>query len=322
VPDRTDPGSGPVTSQPPRPSQTNRGVTAAGLARRDFPAGLDTSTTWIASPQDSRSAFHQRLAEAIESGIDERRAFSGGAIALLVELVTFADGTKAVYKVVHTEAEVHAEVLSSMIGRAIGARVPEVHQVGRREMYMEFMPGRPAVDVVLTLNGQMPYVETWDGLLLGLLDALIDNRDRHVGNWIIADDGTISGIDHTVALIEIGRRGQGAGMVEPGTGALSSPFARRWLLTIDERGMPTWKDNELHPADVDQWLSAVLELQPHFYRRGYAGGWQTVVGRLRAIRHHAKGPQPWLTTPQRQNSPSPIPTARSSRPSRSPRTAR
>jgi hypothetical protein len=87
VPDRTDPGSGPVTSQPSSLSEANRGVTAAGLARRDFPAGLDTSTTWIASPQDSSSAFHQRLAEAIESGIDERRAFSGGAIALLVELV-------------------------------------------------------------------------------------------------------------------------------------------------------------------------------------------------------------------------------------------
>lgn len=320
--DRTSSDSELISSQRPPPSEASRAVTAASLARRNFPAGLDTSDAWIPSLQGSGSAFHQRLAEAIESGIDERRAFAGGSVAVLVELISFADGTEAVRKVVYAEVEVHAEVLSSLVGRAIGARVPAVHQAGRREMYMELMPGIPAVGLLTTLEDELPYVETWDGLLLGVLDAIIDNHDRNVRNWIVADDGTIAGIDHAASLIEVGRPGNVVGTMEPGPGVLTSSFARRWLISIDDHGLPVWKDNVLHPADVDQWLSAVLQIQPHFYRRGYAGEWQTVVGRLRAIRHHAKGPQPWLTAPTRHNSPSQEPTARSSRPSRSPRTAR
>ena len=92
---------------------------------------------------------------------------------------------------------------------------------------------------------------------------------------------------------------------------------------LNDLGQPEWKDNVLHPADVDLWLSSVIPLQMHFLRRGYLGQWQAVVGRFRAIRSHAKGPQSWVAAaPKCLSSPSQEPTARSSRRSRSPRTAR
>jgi hypothetical protein len=222
------------------------------------------------------------------SGIHDRVVLESGGLAKLVEWVKLANGTTAIHKVVNTAEEVHAEVLSSLVGRAIGARVPVVYQAGHCELYMEFMSGVLAVDVLATRDEEQPYISSWDGLLLGALDAAIDNCDRHLGNWLIAEDGSISGIDHALALIDEGEPSTRPGMVEPGEGSIRSPFARRWFIKLNDVGEPQWKDNVLHPADVDLWLSSVIPLQRHFLRRGYLGQWQAVVGRFRAIRSHAK----------------------------------
>ena len=292
------------------------------LARRSFPSGLGPPAAQSAVWQPAPRPFQQRLAEGIGSGIAERVAFPCGAVARLVERVTFANGTQVVHKVVGTGAEVHAEVLASLVGRAVGARVPAVHQDGPCELYMELMPGVPAVDLLRSRDQERPYVETWSGLLLGVLDAVIDNYDRTANNWIIADDSTIAGIDHAASFTDPGRPGPVPGTTEPGDGAIRSAFARRWLAQPGRSGKPEWKDNVLHPADVDQWLRAVYVLRPHFDQRGYAEQWQAVVGRLRAIRSHAKGPQPWLAARTRLNSQSQTPKASSSRSSPSLRTAR
>lgn len=295
---------------------------AVSLARRSFPSGLGPPAAQSAVWQPGPSSFQGRLAEGIGSGVAERVAFPCGAVALLVERVTFANGTQVVHKVVGSGAEAHAEVLASLVGRAIGARVPAVHQDGQCELYMELMPGVLAADLLRSRDQERPYVETWSGLLLGVLDAVIDNYDRTAANWIIAGDGTIAGIDHAASFTEPGRPGRIPGTTEPGDGAIRSAFARRWLAQPGHSGKPEWKDNVLHPADVDQWLRAVYALRPHFDQRGYAEQWQAVAGRIRAIRSHARGPQPWLAAPTRLNSRSRTPKANSSRRSPSPRTAR
>src|ERR1039457_2365821 len=89
-----------------------------------------------------------------------------------------------------------------------------------------------------------------------------------------------------------------------------------------DSGDPEWIDNVLHPAELDRCIRAILALPPHFDERGYPEWWRAVTGRLRAIRTHAKGGQPWLATRTRLNSRSPGPAARPSRRSPSPRTAR
>jgi hypothetical protein len=301
-------------------------VSAVHLARQSFPDGLGLAGL----PPRARPAvrpvaadtFAQQLAEGIASGVAERISFPPGGLALLVERVRFGNGAEAVHKIVRLETEIDSEVLSSLAGRAIGALVPAVCQTGPREMYMELMPGRPAADLLRSRDQERPYVDTWHGLLLGVMDAITDNYDRNAGNWLIGDDGTIAGIDHTAALTEPGRPGAAAGTIEPGEGAIRSAFARRWFARRNGHGDPEWKDNVLHPADVDLWRPAILALQPQFEQRGYGDWWQAIIGRLRAIGSHAKGPHPWLATQTYLNSPSPALTARLSRPSPSRRTAR
>src|SRR5580700_4031623 len=114
---------------------------------------------------------------------------------------------------------------------------------------MELMPGVLAADLLRSRDQERPYVETWSGLLLGVLDAAIDNYDRTAANWIIAYDGTIAGIDHAASFTEPGRPGRVSGTTEPGGGAIRSAFARRWLAQPGRSGKPEWKDNVLHPAE-------------------------------------------------------------------------
>src|ERR1019366_10135338 len=147
---------------------------AANLARLSFPGSAPRARS--TAPHGPAEPVYQRLAEAVASGVAAPPIeFPGGGVARLVERVRFRNGTEAVHKVVYSEAEVHAEVLASLVGRALGARVPALLQAGRREMYMELMTGRPAVEVLWSLAQARPFLESWDGLLLGVLDAAIDN---------------------------------------------------------------------------------------------------------------------------------------------------
>src|ERR1035441_1917368 len=113
--------------------------TAENLARLSFPAGLaPAARVRSAASHGSVEPSHQRLVEAVASGVAAPPIeFPGGTVARLVERVRFRNGTEAVHKMVYSEAEVDAEVLSSLVGRALGARVPAVHQTGHCEMYME-----------------------------------------------------------------------------------------------------------------------------------------------------------------------------------------
>jgi hypothetical protein len=326
MPARRGSSSTPVSHAPSEPSGLNPDaeaahVSPAGLARQSFPGGLEAARAGQLARLADDAPDHQ-LAAGIASRVSERIPFPSGSMAVLIERVRFTNGTEAVHKIVRQEREADCEVLSSLVGQAIGAPVPAVYQAGPRELYIELMPGVVAMEVLYSREEEQPYIDTWHGLLLGVLDATIDNWDRTVANWLVADDDTISGIDHSLAFIDPGELDPVNGTVEPGDGAIRSAFSRRWLVQLNDLGVPEWKDNVLHPADLDLWLPAVIALGPQFEQRGYAEHWQGVVGRLRAIRYHAKGPQPWVAAAALLNSPSQAPTARSSRASRSPRTAR
>lgn len=296
---------------------------AADLARQSFPAALKPSGTQAGAPSVRTRTFTRSLAQGLASGVAERTRFPAGSVAEVVERVRFGNGTQVVYKVVRLAAEADGEVLSSLVGRAIGAPVPAIAQVGQHELYIELMPGRPAAEVLKTRGEEKPYLQTRNGLLLGALDAIIYNVDRNAGNWLIGDDGTIAGIDHSTVVSEAGCPGISQGTIEPGSGAHQSPFARYWFLRRrDDASYPEWSTNVLHRSDVDTWLRAVSSLQPEFVTRGYADWWQAITGRLRAIRSHARGPEPWLAAQKLPNSRSPERMTPSSRRSRSPRTAR
>lgn len=256
----------------------------------------------------------------MRSGVAEVTIFDSGVLTRLVERVKFRNGLEAVHKVVNRRDTADSEALCSLVGRAIGAPVPAVVQIGAREIYMELMPGRPASELLKSRDQGLAYFQTREGLLLGVLDAITDNLDRNASNWLIADDGSISGIDHSIIAIGTWHPGSEPGTVEPGV--CQSPFARHWLVRREHGRPAEWAPNVLHPSEVDTWLAAVAPLRREFTGRGYAVWWEAITGRLRAIRSHAEGTQPWLAAPAPRNFSSPQPTARRSPPSPSPRMGR
>jgi hypothetical protein len=104
------------------------------------------------------------------------------------------------------------EVVVAAIGQALGARVPvtvlDPGDSAGWSIYMELMEGQTAmefakVDDYLPLGGNpdysqlIPFQTSPSGRRLGLLDLLVSNVDRHSGNWLIDEDGQVSGIDHS-----------------------------------------------------------------------------------------------------------------------------
>lgn len=254
--------------------------------RLDFPNSFKSrAKTHSATPT---------LTDGIASGIERRYPISGGFDTPLVEKVKFHNDTEAIHKILQEKNSADAEYLVSLVGLAIGAPVPRVIKTDEREIYMELMPGRPAVTVLPDASDEAakPYARTRDGLLLALLDAIAANNDRHTGNWLIDSGGSIAGIDHGDVDLGTGVPDTDE-FILPGKGVAESIFARYWL--VEERcDSVHWKDNPLHSEDVRALLDAVMSLHDEIAGRGYNGWWHAMMGRLEAIHHHARGRSPCL----------------------------
>jgi hypothetical protein len=201
-----------------------------------------------------------------------REPLVGGQMAS-TQQVTFESPDGAHWPVVHkrynlgnSSVTVAKEVLAAQIGRVLGARTPVsvVDPYDFQAMYMEFLEGETAfehaggdpvsgdydwesIDEVLQER-----VHTRDGRRLGLLDLLVGNRDRHEGNWMILDDDTIAGIDHSHITLE----GDLEGLESYWSN--SSPFAATYL--NDNLELEPIED--LSPAEAERIgraLRALLE---------------------------------------------------------------
>lgn len=127
----------------------------------------------------------------------------GGGTGAQVHKVTFADGTVAVRKRPETLEEARAEYLTARVGEAIGAPVPAVvfdpTDESGRTVWMSYIDGVPGVQWLISSRAEPLALASEDAVLLGLLDVLTLNRDRHDKNWLMAD-GAIVGIDHGEAF--------------------------------------------------------------------------------------------------------------------------
>lgn len=247
-----------------------------------------------------RGALAQ-ISDGIASGIAETQHIVDKGGSDLVERVRFNNGTQAVHKILEHSSLADAEYLVSIFGRAIHAPVPAVLRTNPNEVYIQMMPGRPAlVALKESQEAAIPYVTSPDGLMLGIVDATTANDDRHFGNWLIDDDDRVYGIDHAEVDTSAGVTGNdGRQLILPGGGCSSSPFAKYWLVE-GGRDAENWKDNALNPADVQHLAASAQPLAREFINRGYEAWWQAILGRLEAIEFHAKGEQPWLETQARR----------------------
>lgn len=199
---------------------------------------------------------------------------------------------------VETPRETAAEVVSGWIGQAIGAPVPAIvraplpddrgdsqSQVDRyyaeRTVYMEPLDGRPFGEAT------PDRIDSLDGRLIGLLDLLVVNKDRHPGNWLVLSDGSIAGIDH--------------GIVDLDQSATSLEGAARWprndftehYLEYRPRRDGALRDNDWHPDDLAaiEWRLLALFATERWQQWAPLAGADeaAILGRLDAIRAKARG---------------------------------
>lgn len=255
----------------------------------------------------------EQISQGIASGVAERTHVSTSFQNDVVERVTFNNGVKAIEKKITHNERADAEALTSLFGRAINAPVPAVLKTSPNKVYIQLMPGEIAALRLESEEAALPYVRSFDGLMLGFLDAAAANIDRHSANWLIHarphGGDRIYGIDHanmdTGAGIE---SSDGRRLILPAEGSAISPFAHYWFLQGESRSArfaghwsaqgeliyEAWKDNQLHHSDVARVIEKVAPLGPKFINRGHGPWWQAILGRLEAIQFHAKGETPWF----------------------------
>jgi hypothetical protein len=130
------------------------------------------------------------------------------------------------------------------------------------------------------------YAHGYDGATLGLLDLLLRNTDRHIGNWLIrtVDQGVV-GIDHThIDLHTLLDEDDG---VAPHW--FDSPFSRALFAESDQTGdieQVNW-----HPADIAQVErhAHTLFARPEIRRLfdDLYSDPEVILSRLRWVGHHA-----------------------------------
>ncbi|WP_431941459.1 FHA domain-containing protein [Nocardia grenadensis] len=258
-------------------------VGAAGSALRVHRAGVDgvrgnTDLPPIARRQSDFGRRVDRLLAGEPPAAEPlARHSTQENSARTAEVLTFPDGTRVVHKVVSDPRHAHAEFLASVVGDAVGARVPAVHIDGRH-VYMEVVPGKNAEDAYPgDWTPETRFHGTPSGNRLGLLDALIDVPDRGAENWMIDPTGDVWGIDHSLAFAPDGRIGA---------------FAKQFLDYGPAEGTVQWKEHGYSRTEVAEIRQRVEELQPVFSALGRNDWHAGVVQRLDGMSDAAPPPHP------------------------------
>ncbi|MFQ6395307.1 GNAT family N-acetyltransferase [Nocardia sp. KC 131] len=223
--------------------------------------------------------FAAHIDELLRSGeppqVEEIERFSTiGYSAEVVERLIFHAGTEVIHKVVSDPRHAYAELLTSMLGDAVGARVPAVHIVGDH-VYMEVVPGKTAADTYPRNAYPEELLDTSTAVLLGLLDALICIPDRNSENWMVDPTGDVWGIDHSRAYVDF----------DP-VRYVIGPFAKRFQ-DYGPNDEILWKDHDVTRSEVLEIRHRVEQLRPVFLALGRRDWYDVTLQRLDALEEHA-----------------------------------
>lgn len=226
----------------PSPDQV-RGMPPAGKKR----AGPGRAHRESAKPQSASD----RLAAARKSGAARKAGtgFKGQQGETHVE--TYKDGSKWVSKNLPTKSDADREELAGKISDILGAGAPSIVREGDTQVHEPFVEGKVAAslyrdgmsDAQIDAAGDKlkSLLSTPEGKRIGLLDKLIGNQDRHLGNWMISPDGKPIPIDHNWSW--------------EGTKQTISPFS-------DAVYGPGIELSDFPKDQMDEWQSKLAALKP------------------------------------------------------------
>jgi hypothetical protein len=224
-----------------------------------------TSSPELASSLDRLT----KLTSGTEVGIDD---ISSGQVGI-VSKVTTKDGSyirkESKSWGSSTGKEItDAEDLVAELGIRIGAPVPVAERVNQTTVHMELVDGTPAGDH-FDIEGRDDYEYNTDperdkilksrkGRLLGLLDLMTLNGDRHEYNWMIDKNGDPIGIDH----------GLGWSTAKPAdsTQIPDDKLIKGWMDQIESPFVPSFVpyDEMFRRSDIDKARSALDAMETRF----------------------------------------------------------
>jgi hypothetical protein len=236
----------------------------------------------------------KKLIASVASGIKKNNKIGDGAMGETSK-VELNDGAEAIRKAHHVafgvppRRQADAEQLASVLAEAIGAPTPRVYRQDARTIFMEFISGKVAKRE--TNDRRDAAVASPEGKLIGLVDALTGNPDRHAGNWMIRPNGKPVGIDHGLAWsIEYNKKtgdkppvGRDGEILPLGGGR--SPFASIFQFA------GRWRDEIQYSRSDLEKIRAKIEAQREQFKMLHREDWLDVsLQRLDAIIKRAKLP--------------------------------
>lgn len=277
-------GAGPVAPESPSVPAATPATPSAPVAQPTVPAA--------ARPYHTNVDGLEGLADSVEAqDVAERQQLAGGEVGE-VERVVLADGT-VVFRKRNTDwmgrrsarESTDAEQLASRIGQVLGAPVPRVYRTEEDTIHTDWAQGRVAEelydDPMLAQLDRPPdndllrgAVSSNAGQRIGLMDILVNNPDRHSGNWMVTDDGHVTGIDHGLSWND---RDNGEGLTDAefaqvSLGDLASPFTSNFFDLGPDGDVRLRGIDAISPGDVEEIRRRLESLRPEFEHLG-RGPW-------------------------------------------------
>lgn len=249
----------------------------------------------VKSPITGGADAHARSSELSgRQGGHVSRSFRGGELNAGVELVEYPDGSRAVRKKIRdiepgeigefgipAKQQMDADILAGLVGAQLGVTAPIAVQDGDDAVLMDFMDGKTAIE-----SGQdavMSHVQAddSDADMVALFDTIIDNQDRHRGNWLIGADGKTQLIDHSLSFLYGGT---------PEKPPLSGSDFNELIYNVQGWMRPSeFHTFSFSQADMREIRKRLLALKPDFEARG-RGDWHALMmRRLKAMTPYATG---------------------------------
>lgn len=197
--------------------------------------------------------------------------------------------------------QMDAEVLTSKLGLAIGAPVGEVRQTHLtprepskkvpdlpNQLLETFLSGTPACDVT-PIPHPSQFEDSPGARKLGLLDYLVANQDRHMGNWLVqttsrTGEKSVAGIDHGLAFWTPPNDSPEGSTTETARPQLNDPdfvppqgFADMYIHTRWPRGGIT--DTEFTSQELRDARAALKKTRPDFKKAGRLNWYESVSKR-------------------------------------------
>lgn len=188
----------------------------------------------------------------------------------------------------------NAELAASWVGQTLGIPAPTVvpdPSGNPQSVYMQYVVGDVAETRSDLAGGFFPVqriANSGEGVMLGLMDALISNGDRHPGNWLMNGRGRLVPIDHGESF-DLGGRVDSSGEILPKKFWRHAGFTPPWM-DFSQGADPVWKaTNPLHPDDVPVLRRRLQGLGGRFAAVGWQRQHEQMMQQFEALARRAAG---------------------------------